>query len=150
MRSISSWLGWPEHHKELEEFYSTRIYPVSHCPWSLSIRPHRLGSSTKLTPHTWCTSQRRNCWNIQQSSMVHESLRAQGSNFTFPFFVLFHCFIVALCAVSLLNVLGPGYACLGPTLASIKQCIIWMHSLSSLVWDWGEISLIVWMTVFHF
>ena len=39
--------------------------------------------------------------------MVHEALQAQGSNFTFPFFVLFHCFIVALCAVSLLNMLGP-------------------------------------------
>ena len=135
MQSISSWLEWPEHHEELEEFYSTRIYPVSHCPWSLSIRPHRLGSSTKLTPHAQCTSQRRNCWNIQQSSMVHKSLQAQGSNFTLPFFVLFHCFIVALCAVSLLNMLGPGYACLGPTLVSIKQRIVRMHSLSSLVRD---------------
>ena len=39
-------------------------------------------------------------------------------------FVLFYSFIIALCAVLLLNVLGPSYACLGPTLASIKQHIV--------------------------
>ncbi len=38
---------------------------------------------------------------------VATDLRYVASNFTFPSFVLFYSFIVALCAVSLLNVLGP-------------------------------------------